>query len=92
MKALPNSVKHYKSTPLFDENSIPKGFLSNHTTKPGTWGLLIIESGQLNYIITESGYEEEVILTPSNPGVIEPSTTHYIRANCPVRFYVKFYK
>jgi len=92
MKTLPESVKVYKRTPVFNQDSIPKGLLSEHSTKPGAWGLLTIESGQLTYFVTEPGYEEEVTLTPNNPGVIEPSTNHHIQADGPVSFFIQFYK
>lgn len=92
MKSLPNNVTPYKRTPTFTENTIPKGLLAEHTTKEGTWGLVVVESGSLIYTITEPGFEEEVTLSPELRGVVVPGQRHHVRASGAVQFYVEFYK
>ncbi len=81
MKPLPKDVKPYKRTPLFTASTVPKGVLSRHNTKEGTWGLIHVEKGQLRYTIfadqERKGSENrsqdfETILSLGMMGVIEP--------------------
>lgn len=91
MNVLPNSVTPYKRTPEFTELSVPKGLLSDHQTKEGVWGKIVILQGYLEYTIIEP--ELEVIeLSASKPGVVEPSILHYIKPLGKVNFYVEFYR
>ena len=53
MKSLPDHVQRYKSTPVFTEETVPKGLLKDHNTKNGVWGLICIEQGELEYIIED---------------------------------------
>lgn len=89
MKSLPNYVRSYARTPQFTETTVPKKLLANHDTKPGTWGVIAVEKGQLRYVIADS---EEVIVTNRNPGIIEPTIPHYICPMGAVSFHVEFYK
>ncbi len=91
MPALPDGYEAYKRTQQFSEQTIPKGFLKDHATKQGTWGILHIEAGSLQYVITEPGYQAEYLLSPDNPGVIVAQQRHHISACGPVKFHVEFY-
>lgn len=89
MKKLPSKVKPYKRTPLFTEESIPESLLKKHNTKEGTWGLINVEQGELEYVIEDS---EKYLLAPSKPGVVEPEVFHHVRPLGKVSFYVEFYQ
>ncbi len=89
MKTLPNTVKHYKSTPEFSETSIPAGLLRRHTTADAVWGHIRILEGQLLYRILEP-VEEIIILSPERYGVVEPQVPHEVEVIGPVRFCVDF--
>lgn len=89
MKSLPDHVQRYKSTPVFTEETLPKGLLKDHNTKNGVWGLICIEQGELEYIIED---KETHILTPDNKGVVEPEIKHHIKPLGKVIFRVEFYK
>ena len=45
MKDIPENFEHYKSTPVFNETSIPAGLLKAHKTKEGAWGKIVVLSG-----------------------------------------------
>ena len=55
MKKLPENTRPYKRTPIFNENTVPKGLLRNHNTKNGVWGLLTVEKGEIEYTIETMG-------------------------------------
>ena len=91
MKAIPENFSPYKKTPVFDEDSVPKGLLKAHRTKEGTWGKIIILEGQLLYSINEPEHEE-VVLDKEKYGVVEPTILHEVKPLGQVRFYVEFYR
>ena len=90
MKALPDHVKAYRATPVFDEATVPAGLLADHATKAGVWGVIEIEAGRLRYEITEQGETHE--LNVDHPGVVEPEVRHRVTPIGKVRFRVRFYR
>lgn len=91
MRQLPKSVSPYKRTPTFQENSIPPGLLKAHSTKPGTWGLIVVVEGELLYRILEPELEE-IHLSPGRPGVVEPTVRHEVVSMGQVEFFVEFFR
>ena len=89
MQQLPNSVSTYKRTPDFTQDSIPPGLLRAHSTKPGTWGLIVVEEGELLYRILEPDLEE-IHLSPRRIGIVEPTVRHEVVAIGEVKFHVEF--
>ncbi|OED39947.1 tellurite resistance protein [PVC group bacterium (ex Bugula neritina AB1)] len=89
MKKLPKNLQSYAQTSLFTEKTIPQKILENHTTKAGSWALIILKSGKLEYIIENA---ETLILSPNKVGVIEPTVPHRVKPIGKVSFYVEFYK
>ena len=91
MKKLPESVKEYKRTPDFNEETVPSGLLKAHTTKVGTWGKICVDKGKLLYVI-ETEPMEKVELSPDKHGVVEPEVAHHVEPLGEVEFHVEFYK
>ena len=90
MKTLPSGVSHFKTTPVFTQDTVPEGLLNDHTTKAGVWGLIEVQSGTLSYTIT--GEADSYMLSPGKPGVIEPEVKHHVKPLGDVAFTVSFYK
>lgn len=91
MKTLPTNVTAYQKTPTFNQDSVPAGLLKAHQTKVGTWGSIVIVSGALLYRILEPS-QEEIELSPSYFGVVEPEVLHEVEPLGAVEFYVEFYR
>ena len=89
MKTLPSGAVAYKRTPVFTSETTPEALLHDHRTKAGTWGLIQVERGTLQYTIEG---KESHILTPGSPGVVEPQVTHYVTPLGDVAFFVEFYR
>ncbi|MEZ5813999.1 MAG: DUF1971 domain-containing protein [Alphaproteobacteria bacterium] len=89
MKTLPQHVRKYKATPVFDENTLPQGLLKDHATKENVWGVIRIQTGKLEYNI-QNGTSQ--VLTADTPGIIEPTVKHHIKPLGSVSFCVEFYK
>lgn len=88
MPALPDGLSAYKATKTFDAESVPKGLLSDHTTKTGTWARIIVEEGRLLYTI----HQESWVLQPGVVGIVEPTVPHRVAPQGAVRFHVEFLK
>lgn len=91
MKNLPDEVSPYRQTPVFTEETVPRGLLKSHSTKAGTWGRIVVLEGRLRYRILEPDVEERV-LDPQNPGIVEPQVPHEVEPLGKLRFYVEFLK
>lgn len=93
MKTIPDTAQHYKSSPVFTQDSVPAALQRSHTTAAGVWGRITILEGSLLYRITDpSQPAEEVLLTPERPGVVEPRIEHEVNVVGPVRFQVDFHR
>jgi tellurite resistance-related uncharacterized protein len=88
MPALPPGTREYKRSATFTELNVPAGLLQNHRTKEGTWALIVVEAGELEYTI-ESPLVT-FLLTPRLPGIIAPTVAHRVKVLGAVRFYVAF--
>lgn len=86
MGAVPQGYDRYSGTREFTEQDIPEGLLSDHRTKAGVWGHIIVEEGRLEYHCPHGVF----VLGPGVLGVIEPDTPHRLRIIEPVRFRVDF--
>jgi tellurite resistance-related uncharacterized protein len=79
----------YRSSPVFDEYSLPAALQREHRTKEGVWGVIRILEGQLKLRRLPSG--EEQMLTPQCPGLILPDEPHFVEVCGPVSVQVDFY-
>ena len=91
MKSLPPDVFPYKRTPEFTESTVPAGLLRSHNTKDGVWGTIVVLEGTLLYRILEPQVEE-ILLSSSRCGVVEPTVRHEVVPSAGVRFYVEFHR
>lgn len=66
--------------------------MKEHNTKKGTWGVIRVLQGQLEYNIFEP-VESTHILDPSHHGVIEPTKLHRVKAlTDDLEFVVEFWR
>lgn len=87
---LPEGMARYASSAMFDETSAPAALQSEHTTKAGTWALLEVLSGAIDYVVPSRDHVLPV--GAGEAAAIEPELVHHIRLNGPVRFRVGFYR
>jgi len=91
---LPDGLESYRRTADFTETTVPAALLADHTTKDGSWGLVVVDEGALAYHVTDPRRApSETLLTPhTGPGVIEPTMLHHVAPQGPVRFHVEFWR
>lgn len=79
----------YRSTPVFDEKTLPAALRGEHRTKAGVWGVIQVIEGRLMFILADG--TGETILTPDRPGLVEPEQTHRVEPIGPLLMQIHFY-
>lgn len=80
----------YRSTIVFDQDSLPEGLQRAHSTRDGVWGVIRVLEGRVRYHI-EDGSAPPQDLTPATPGLIQPAQPHHVEPLGPMRMQVEFY-
>jgi len=80
----------YKSTPVFDEVSLPQALRNAHNTKAGVWALIQVLNGAVRYHV-EDGSAPPAVLVPGRPGLIRPRQLHHVEPLGSMRMRVDFY-
>ena len=79
----------YKTTPVFDSDTLPPALRREHSTKAGVWGLIRVLEGRLRLFYADDGSER--VLGPNVPGLIRPEQLHFVEPLGPMRMKVEFY-
>ena len=88
---MPDGHAPYKSTPVFDEKSVPAALLRTHSTRSGVWGLIHVAKGRLVYRV-HAPLEREEVITPDAPGVVVAEVEHHVAPDGAVEFRVEFWR
>lgn len=88
MHSIPSDAVAYKRTRTFDADSLPKGLRANHATKRGVWGLVVVESGEVELHIEG----QTLRLDAAHPGVIPPEIPHHLALIGSVQLHVVFHR
>lgn len=84
------AAEPYKTTPVFDNDTLPDALRREHSTKAGVWGLLRVLEGHVRLIFADPPRSVEV--TPEHPAEIPPQALHHVELTGPMRMQVEFYK
>ena len=79
----------YRSTPVFDETSLPEALRKEHTTKAGVWGVIRVLEGRLR--LTYIDPPSEVVLEAGRHGIVQPQQPHFVEPLGPVKMQVDFH-
>lgn len=79
----------YRSSPVFDETTLPAALRREHRTKAGVWGIVRVIEGRLK--LTYLYPPSEMIVTPDVPGPILPEQPHFVEPLGAMRMQVDFY-
>lgn len=82
-------VRPYRSTPVFDQDTLPAALRARHDTKAGVWGVIRVLEGRLQLTCLDP--VSESVLTSDNPGVVLPQQPHFVTPLGPMKMQVDFY-
>ena len=83
------AAQPYRSTPVFDETTLPAALRSRHSTKAGVWGVIRVIEGRLR--LTYLDPPSEIVLDPQTPGPLLPQQPHFVEPLGPMKMQVDFY-
>ena len=82
------TVQPYRSTPVFDQDTLPLALRARHDTKAGVWGVIRVIEGQLE--LTYLDPPSTTILTPDKAGLVQPQQPHFVTPIGAVKMQVDF--
>lgn len=88
---LPPGLVRYGESPVFTPENLPEKLKSAHTTKAGTWGLLRVHSGIVQYFVDVPPHARAVV-SAGKTVVIEPEVPHHVEFALPGSFQVEFWR
>lgn len=80
----------YKSTPVFDQDTLPQALRRDHSTKAGTWGVIRVLQGEIRLHIDEP--PEVRRLGAGEAAVVAPRQTHWVEVLGAMRLRVDFHQ
>ena len=91
---LEESYKPYKTTKIFDKDTVPKALLKDHNTATNVDALIHVVEGKLIYTTKDSDPpNQEFTLVPGHCGIIKSKLYHKVTiAQENTQFYVEFWK
>lgn len=88
---LPAGLELARTTPLFDEGSVPAGLLAAHQVAEEVWGQLVVQRGALRFVF-EDAPGESIVVGAGDRVVIPPARPHHLELDGPVAFVVEFHR
>jgi len=79
----------YRSTPVFDQDTLPAALRARHSTKAGVWGVIRVIEGSLR--LTYLDPPSEIVLAPGCPGLVLPQQPHFVTPVGAMTMQVDFY-
>ncbi len=73
-----NQILPYRSTPVFDQETLPNALRRAHSTKAGVWGILKVLKGKIVYSIDGSNLKQivhapgKIVICPEQLHAVEP--------------------
>ncbi len=79
----------YRSTPVFDQDTLPAALRAEHSTKAGTWGVIRVIEGRLRLRYADS--PDARILDAGDSAVCRPRQVHSVEPVGEVRMRIDFH-
>lgn len=88
---LPTGVELVRTTPTYDELTVPPGLLAAHKIADGVWGRLVVHSGTLIFRF-EDDPDHPIQVPAGGYVVIPPRRPHHLELEGPTTFAVEFHR
>ncbi len=86
---LPDGLLHARTTPRWDQDTLPDGLRAAHMIADGVWGRLVVIAGALDFVFEDDGVTRTVAAGESI--VIPPGRLHHVATPVPVAFQIEFH-
>jgi tellurite resistance-related uncharacterized protein len=88
---LPEGLTLARTTPVFDESTVPAGLLAAHQVAKDVWGRVIVESGELEFVFEDDSSDVRHLVAGERQ-VIPPQRPHHVQVVGPVNFCIEFHR
>jgi tellurite methyltransferase len=85
----PDDLVVVRTTPTWDEHSMPNALRRAHRVASGTWGRLRVDRGRLRFVARTTPVTDVIVEMGQRQG-IPPDVEHFVEPRGPVRFAVEF--
>lgn len=90
---MPSGLRLVRTSPVFDEESVPAGLLGEHRVAAGVWGRLVVRSGALRFVFDGDGDGPPAQTVAAGASiVIPPERIHHLELLGPVTFVIEFHR
>jgi tellurite resistance-related uncharacterized protein len=90
---LPDGLELVRTTPRFDNDSVPAGLLGSHQVAEGVWGRLVVHSGSLVFHAeADASTGGSWRVASGDTVVIPPGRPHHLVLDEPAEFVVEFHR
>ena len=86
---LPEGLRHVRTTPEWDEHTVPPALRRAHRVSAGTWGRIAVHEGRLRFL-ADTAPVIDVVVGAGSVQAIPPGVEHEVRPVGPVRFSIDF--
>ena len=90
--ALPTDALAYRDLGPFDNASLPAGLLAEHRLKAGTWGLLRVTSGQIDFVWDDGLSPVRRRLNAGDAIVVPPQVPHHLETTTRFELSLTFFR
>ncbi|HUN32910.1 MAG TPA: DUF3565 domain-containing protein [Trebonia sp.] len=87
----PDTIRPVRSSPEWDEHSLPPGLRRAHQLAVGTWGKLVVRSGALRFSMNGEPPLSLELDSDSSAQAIPPGIYHEVEPVGSVRFHIDFF-
>lgn len=87
---LPPGLELARTTPVFDQDSVPGGLLAAHQVAEGVWGRLVVHTGSLSFVFEDTA-DQPTRLEAGDRMVIPPQQPHHLELQGEATFAVEFH-
>lgn len=87
---MPDTLRHVRTTPIWDHDTMPAGLRRAHRIAPGTWGRIVVSRGRLRFTAATTP-AIRVQLREGETQAIPPGVDHQVEPLGAVGFVVEFF-
>jgi tellurite resistance-related uncharacterized protein len=88
---LPDDVVLVRTTPVFDNDTVPAALLRAHRVSDDVWGRLVVHTGTLCFTFDDDP-GEMIMLADGGSTAIPPGRQHHLELHGPTTFVIEFWK
>lgn len=93
-KGIENGVTPYRSTPIFDQDTLPSALRNRHNTKAGVWGVIRVIEGELKLTYLDPSTDKVLndrMLKAGEHAIVQPQQWHFVTTQGAMKMQVDFY-